>query len=80
MSAYQTLSTEYRYVPATEPQDEFKLILPREADHEYSVDHFGDHFYLRTNDEAPNYRLVRAPVADPSRGAWEEVVAGSVIG
>jgi oligopeptidase B len=75
IAAYQTLSTEYRYVPATEPLAEFQIILPREPNHEYSMEHFGDHFYFRTNDKAPNFRLVRSPVADPSRGAWEEVVA-----
>ncbi len=75
ITAYQTLSTEYRYVPAGDPMSEFQVILPREHDHEYSVDHLGDHFYFRTNDNAPNFRLVRAPVADPSRARWEEVVA-----
>ncbi|MGB5301563.1 MAG: oligopeptidase B, partial [Gemmatimonadota bacterium] len=75
ITAYQTLSTEYRFVSAADPLSEFQVILPREPDHEYSVDHFGDHFYFRTNDEAPNFRLVRAPITDPSRSRWEEVVA-----
>ena len=75
IAAYQTLSTEYRYVPATEPLAEFQIILPREPNHEYSMEHFGDHFYFRTNDGAPNFRLTRAPVAAPSRAGWEEVVA-----
>ena len=75
ITAYQTLSTEYRYVPATEPMAEFRVILPREPNHEYSMEHFGDHFYFRTNDGAPNFRLTRAPVAAPSRAGWEEVVA-----
>jgi oligopeptidase B len=75
ITAYQTLSTEYRFVSAADPLSEFQVILPREPDHEYSVDHFGDHFYFHTNDEAPNFRLVRAPVTDPSRSRWEEVVA-----
>nr|MDP2469720.1 S9 family peptidase [Candidatus Palauibacterales bacterium] len=73
--AYQTLSTEYRYVPAADPEDDFRVILPRAPDHEYSVDHFGDYFYFRTNAGAPNFRLVRAPIADPSAERWEEVVA-----
>ena len=75
IAAQQTLSSEYRYVKATEPHAEFQVILPREPNHEYSVDHFGDHFYFRTNDSAPNFRLTRAPVANPSRDNWEEVVA-----
>jgi len=74
VTSSQTLSSETRYVPAGDPEAEFRVILPREPDHEYFVDHFGGHFYLRTNDGAPNFRLVRAPVADPSRARWEEVV------
>jgi len=62
-------------VSAADPSAEFRVILPRAADHEYSVEHFGDHFYFRTNHEAPNFRLVRAPVDDPDIDGWEEVVA-----
>jgi len=75
IASSQTLSTEYRYVSAADPSAEFRVILPRAADHEYSVEHFGDHFYFRTNHEAPNFRLVRAPVDDPDIDGWEEVVA-----
>jgi oligopeptidase B len=75
ITSHQTLSTEYRYVSADDPSAEFRVILPRAAGHEYSVEHYGDHFYFRTNHEAPNFRLVRAPVADPGIDGWEEVVA-----
>ena len=74
IAASQTLSTEYRYLPASDPAAEPGIILPREPDHEYSVDHFGNDFYIRTNDAAPNFRLVRTPVADPSRENWIEVI------
>jgi oligopeptidase B len=74
ITAYQTLSTEYRFAPAADPAAEFEVILPRQADHEYSVDHYGDHFYFRTNRDAPNFRLTRAPVANPGFESWEEVV------
>ncbi len=70
----QTLATEYRYVDADRPDGTFTIILPREREHEYQVDHFGDYFYIRTNDQAENFRLVRAPVATPSREHWEEVI------
>ncbi len=74
ITAYQTLSTEYRYAPAADPAAEFEVILPRQPNHEYSVDHYGDHFYFRTNRDAPNFSLTRAPVANPGFEAWEEVV------
>jgi oligopeptidase B len=68
-------STEYRYIPADKPMDAPKVILPREADHEYSVDHRGDLFYIRTNKAAKNFRLVTAPVADPQTKNWKEIIA-----
>src|SRR5918911_2478609 len=68
-------STEYRYIPADRPNDAPKVILPREALHEYSVDHRGDLFYIRTNQGAKNFRLVTAPVSDPQKKNWKEIIA-----
>ncbi len=70
----QTLSSEYRYVDAGKPRDGFTVILPRERDHEYSVDHYRDHFYIRTNFEAQNFRLMRTPVDRTAKKHWEEVL------
>ncbi|HYG79446.1 MAG TPA: hypothetical protein VD861_03615, partial [Pyrinomonadaceae bacterium] len=67
-------STEYRYIPADKPREAPKVILPREAEHEYSVDHRDGLFYIRTNQNAKNFRLVAAPVSDPAKKNWKEVV------
>lgn len=68
-------STEYRYLPVTNPTAELKLISPREADHEYNVDHRGDQFYIRSNKGAKNFRVVTAPVSNPGQANWKELVA-----
>jgi oligopeptidase B len=68
-------STEWRYLPADSPMAELKIISPREADHEYNVDHRADLFYIRTNKGAKNFRVVTAPVASPGQGNWKELVA-----
>ena len=68
-------STEWRYLPATDPTAELKIISPREADHEYNVDHRGDLFYIRTNKGAKNFRIVTAPVANPGPANWKELIA-----
>ena len=47
--------------------DAFRVFLAREPDHEYSVDHVGDYFFVRTNWNAPNFRLMRAPVGASDR-------------
>ncbi|MEA2206412.1 MAG: oligopeptidase [Blastocatellia bacterium] len=67
-------STEYRYIPADRPTEAPKVILAREPDHEYSVDHRGDLFYIRTNQGAKNFRLVTAPVSDPRKANWKEII------
>ncbi|MFH1570930.1 MAG: S9 family peptidase [Gemmatimonadota bacterium] len=70
----QTLSTEFRMLEADQPDGQFRLIEPRRRDHEYHVDHSGDWLYIRTNDQARNFRLVRAPVSRPGQDHWEEVI------
>jgi oligopeptidase B len=74
IGSYQTLSNEHRYLDADEPDGEFKLFLPREPDHEYNIDHFGDYFYIMTNWDAENSRLMRAPVDGTGKEHWEEVI------
>ena len=73
VSASHTTS-EARYVPADQPTAEWKVIEPRKQDVEYYPDHNGDFFYLRANDTGRNFRLVKAPVTDPRRANWQEVV------
>ncbi|MFT5050239.1 MAG: oligopeptidase B, partial [Chlamydiales bacterium] len=74
ISSDQTLSSEARYLDANNPNGDFKVFLPRARDHEYELDHFGGHFYVRTNDGAQNFRLMRTAIDNTQRGAWEEVV------
>ena len=75
VGAFSKTSTEFRYIPANDPNAAWKMIVPREADHEYDVDHRGDLFYIRTNKGAKNFRVVTAPVSDPSEKNWKEFVA-----
>ena len=75
IGSYQTLSSEVRYIDANKPSGTWKVILPRERNHEYSVDHYGKHFYITTNDNAKNFKLVKAPVENPEKKKWVEVIA-----
>jgi oligopeptidase B len=67
-------TTEWWFLPAATPEADFRIVAPREHEHEYDVDHHGDSFYIRTNDKGRNFRLVKAPVARPGRESWDEVV------
>jgi oligopeptidase B len=67
-------ATEIRYLPADTGRGEMKTIAERSPDHEYDVDHRDGTFWIRTNDKGRNFRLVTAPVSDPARANWKEVV------
>ena len=68
-------STESLYLWASKPNSELKVVLPREKDHEYDVDHRGDLFYIRSNKGAKNFRVVTMSVNDSSEKNWKEFVA-----
>ncbi len=70
----QTLSQEFRYLDADNPEGAFKLFYRREKVHEYHVDHYGDKFYIRTNDQAKNFRLMATSVERTEKENWREVV------
>ncbi|HEY2158344.1 MAG TPA: hypothetical protein VGH33_22130 [Isosphaeraceae bacterium] len=65
-------TTEVRALPADRPNEVPRVLLPRETDHEYDVEHRDGLFYIRTNKGAKNFRIVTAPEADPSPSAWKE--------
>jgi oligopeptidase B len=70
-----TLTTEYRFIDARRPETAPVVLIPRRLGHEYYPEPVGDWVYLRTNDGAPDFRLVRAPlstIADDS--SWDELV------
>jgi oligopeptidase B len=73
-------STEVRYLAAADPGGAWRMVLPREPDHEYQVDHGwgpdGGLFYIRTNGGGRrNFRLVAAPVGDTGPARWRELIA-----
>lgn len=69
-----TLSTEIRFLDAGDPDGDWTVVHPREMDHEYSVSHYGDHFYINTNKDAKNFKLVKTPVSDTNIENWEDVI------
>jgi len=75
VGAESKTSTEYRYLRANDPNGTLKVIIPRQPEHEYDVDYRNDLFYIRTNKGAKNFRIVTAPVNDPSEKNWKEFVA-----
>ncbi len=70
----QTLSSECRFVNAEKPAGPWSVFAPRRRDHEYSVDHFDGYFYVRTNSQASNFRLMRVAEDDFAESQWQELI------
>ena len=65
-------ASEVRFVDADHPEGEFTLIRPRENDLLYNVDHHGDRFFIVTNENAKNFKVVETPVASPDKEHWKD--------
>jgi len=74
IGSHSTMADEYRYLSASDPDGEFTVIQPRERGVEYSVSHFDDSFYIVTNWQAKNFRLMKTPVGRDNKENWEEVI------
>ena len=70
-------TTEVRALPVARPLDEPHVLLGREQGVEYAVAPHGDRLFILTNHAAENFRVVEAPITDPGRDHWREVVAHS---
>jgi oligopeptidase B len=70
-----TVSNEYRCTSAAKP-GEWTVLAPRERDFLYGADHVGNHWIIRTNWNAKNYKLMEVADADVARGrdAWRDLV------
>ena len=69
-----TISSEMRFLKATDPKGEFSLLQSRIPHLEYAADQYGDFFWIRTNDQAQNFKLVKSPVSAPQKENWIDVI------
>ncbi len=75
ISMESTVSSEWHYADADDPALEFQLFLGHERDHEYQIEHLHEHFVVRSNWGARNFRVAAAPVgAASNRADWRDLV------
>jgi oligopeptidase B len=74
IGSYSTLTTEFRYLDANNPAGQFEIFQPRIRGLEYAVNHAGSYFYIRTNLDATNFRLMRTPLEKTGVENWQEVI------
>ncbi len=75
MSLGSKITSEIHYLDANTPTDNFQVIHPRQQGMEYGIEHHKNDFYIVTNDEAINFKLVKTPVATPSKENWQPLIS-----
>src|SRR5262245_3300813 len=76
ISVQSTITSEWLYARAADPALAFKVFYPRTRGLEYYIDHLDGRWIIRTNWDAPNYRLMEAKVGEEGdRANWREIVA-----
>ncbi len=75
IASHSTVADEYRFVDANTPEKEFSIVQTRERGIEYSVNHYEDIFYILTNWQAQNFRLMLTPINAPQKENWKEIIA-----
>jgi oligopeptidase B len=75
INSNSTLTDHYQILDANKPEGKFKEFSPRERGLEYGFDHFGNKFYIRTNLDAMNFRLMEAPDNATAKPNWKETIA-----
>ncbi|XHX81152.1 MAG: S9 family peptidase [Stenomitos frigidus ULC029] len=68
------ITSEVHYLDANQPEGKFQVIQPRSSGIEYQVEHHSDSFYIVTNDEALNFKLMQTPVTAPAKDNWQLVI------
>lgn len=68
-------SSEWRWLDAHDPMGTWKVFLPREKNHEYTLEDGGDQVYILTNWQAKNFRVMEAAYSAKGKTDWKEVLA-----
>ena len=69
-----TLVSDFHILNADKPDGDFVNFSPREKEHEYSIDHYQDKFYIISNWDAKNNRLMETSETKTSKKNWKEVI------
>ena len=75
ITSHSTLTSEVRVLNANEPEAACTIIQPREYNVLYEADHYQNDFYILTNWQAKNFRLMKTPVTATGKNNWVEVIA-----
>ena len=68
------ITSEVYYLDADNPGGEFQLFQPRQTGIEYFLGHHSDRFYITTNEDAINFKLMSTPVNSIDKTNWKTII------
>jgi oligopeptidase B len=68
------ISADVRYLPADNPTGVLEAIGPRQEGVEYYIENHDSKFYILTNENAPNFKLMITPVNATAKSNWKEII------
>tara|TARA_A100001388_G_scaffold277450_1_gene268689 strand:+ start:1398 stop:3446 length:2049 start_codon:yes stop_codon:yes gene_type:complete len=74
INSHSTLTTECRFIDSSRPDSDFKIFNPREKGHEYSIEHYNDNFFIITNKDAKNFKIMKCPILETTFNNWEAFI------
>ena len=74
ISSGASITSEYQFIPADRPDDAFTVFQPRIRGLEYSISHFENKWYIMTNWDAQNFKLMETDEVLTGRSNWKEVI------
>jgi oligopeptidase B len=75
MTLESNTTDEQRYLRADDPAGKFQVIAPRKHEVEYYADHQGNQFFIMTNENAKNFKVMRAPIDNLAQSNWSQFIA-----
>lgn len=71
---FSFMTSEWHILPADAPKSSFKVFEPRKRGHEYTIEHLGKRFFIISNENALNFKLMQTPVDATKHEHWQEVI------
>jgi oligopeptidase B len=75
ISSQATLSSEIQFIDANKPESPFAVFQPRMKEVLYQVDHANETFYIRTNKDAKNFKIMTTSETKTGMENWKEMIA-----
>jgi oligopeptidase B len=68
-------TNENWYLDADNPTGKFQVMVPRTHEVKYYIDHSGDKFYIMTDENAKNFKVMDVSTTSPIKANWHEFIA-----